>query len=79
MNGRELFGLLYLRVLCFHVGMRVYLLSAIPSLLPVIFANVESEGTMGLSCIFFARLLETAASVLLNCAKALPNLRCKVI
>lgn len=47
MNGRELFGLLYLQVICFHVGQRVYLLSAIPSLLPFIFANVESEGTTG--------------------------------
>ena len=75
MNGREIFGLLYLQVIHFHVGIKVYLLSAIPSLLPFIFANVESEGTTGFSCIFFARLLETAASVFLNCAKPLPNWR----
>lgn len=61
----------YLQVIRFHVGMRVYLLSGIPSLLPFIFANVEPEGTTGLS--FFAPLLETAASVLPNCAKPLPN------
>ena len=73
MNGRELSGLLYLHVICFHVGMRVYLRSAIPLLLPFIFTNMESEGETGRFCIFFARLLGTAANVLLNCAKPLPN------
>lgn len=63
----------YLQVIRFHVGMRVYLLSAIPSLLPFIFANVEPESTTGLY--FFAPLLETAASVLPNCAKPLPSWR----
>lgn len=47
MNGRELFGLLNLQVTCFRVGLRVYLLSAVPSLLPFLFANVESEDTTG--------------------------------
>lgn len=41
MNGRELFGLLYLQVISFHVGMRVYSLGATPSLFPFIFANVQ--------------------------------------
>lgn len=49
MNGRELFRLLYLQVISFHVGMRVYFLGATPLLFPFIFANMEPEGPTGLS------------------------------
>lgn len=49
MNGKELFGLLYLQVINFHVGMRVYFLGATPWLFPFIFANVEPAHTTRLS------------------------------
>lgn len=49
MNGLELFGLLYLKVISFHVGMRVYFFGVTPLLFPFIFAGVELVGTMGLS------------------------------
>lgn len=49
MNGRELFGLLYLQVISFHVGVRVYFLGATPSLFPFIFANMEPVHTTKLS------------------------------
>lgn len=71
MNGRELFGSLHLQVTSFHAGVRVDVLSLSLCFSP--FAHVESEGTTGSARVSFACLLEAAASVLLNCTKALPN------